>query len=121
MREQTFFKPLLITVSGLLIWAAHFTVIYAINALACERDWAYERLLGMGYVPFLVLTATLAASVSLAVIGILALLGRAPDLPDVSGARVSAFLRKVTISVVGLSLLAVIYETIPAFMVPACG
>lgn len=121
MREQTFFKPLFVTVSGLLIWAAHFTVIYAVNALACERLWMAQRVLGMELVPFLILMATLVAAGTLAVIGVLAFLNRTPSLPDAANERTTIFLRKVTITVLALSFVAVIYQTIPAFIVPACG
>lgn len=120
MREQIFFKPLLFTVAGLLIWASHFTVIYAVNALACERGWADDRVIGMDYVPFMIMVATLVAVGTLALVGVLAYLGRTPDLRDASGVRVSAFLRKLTMTIVGLSLLAVIYEAVPAFIVPTC-
>ncbi|HEV7346211.1 MAG TPA: hypothetical protein VGN60_11335 [Devosia sp.] len=120
MREQTFFKPLLASVSGLVIWAAHFGIIYAVNALNCERRWMDQTVLGMGLVPFAITMATIAAVLGLAIIAALAFLDKAPNLPDAANERTSVFFRKLTITVTALALVAVIYQTIPVYVVPAC-
>lgn len=121
MREQTFFTPLLVTVSGLLIWAAHFTLLYAINALSCERVWMHRQVLGMDLAMLLMIAVTLAVVLALVVIGALAALGRTPDLPEAANRRTSQFLRKLTVTVSALSLVAVVYQTAAIFVVPACG
>ena len=37
----------LASAGGLALWALHFTLIYAINAFACERDYEDAQLLGL--------------------------------------------------------------------------
>ena len=87
--------------SGVLIWAAHFGVLYGFTALACARG------LG-GAVPWVAGGATLAA-----------LLGLAWVLRVHRRDR-GEFVSWMTLSVAGLALVAVLYETVPFFIVPTC-
>jgi hypothetical protein len=86
--------------SGALVWAAHFTALYGFTALACAR--------GLGFaVPWVAGGATLAA------LGALALIAWRHR-------RRGEFNAGLTLALAGLALLAVIYETVPLFIVPIC-
>jgi hypothetical protein len=87
--------------SGALVWAAHFTALYGFTALACARGFAAA-------VPWVAAFATFAA---LGALGLIAYvhLGRRGE-----------FHAWMTLAVAGLAVLAVVYETIPVFIVSAC-
>lgn len=87
--------------SGAIVWALHFSVLYGFAALACARGLA-------GAVPWVSLAATLAALGAIAVIAV-------RNLP-----RRGEFTAWLALSVAGLALVAVLYATIPLFIVPIC-
>jgi hypothetical protein len=88
-------------IGGILVWAAHFGVLYGFTALACARGFP-------GAVPWVTGVATVAA---LAALGVVAhrLRGRRGD-----------FEAWLALAIAGLALVAVLYEAIPLFIVPAC-
>jgi hypothetical protein len=94
---------------GVIIWAAHFTVIYGFTALACARGFASAAWLGSSVVQWTVGAATL-----LAALGTLALI-----VPAVRAAR-AGFEAWLSASVSGLALIAIVWEGMAALMVPAC-
>jgi hypothetical protein len=96
--------------SGVIIWAAHFTVIYGFTALACARGFAELQWLGVGIVPWTVGGATLIAVTATLVMGV----------PAARAARAS-FENWMTAGVAGLALIAIVWETWPVIMVPTCG
>jgi hypothetical protein len=87
--------------SGALVWAAHFTALYGFTALACGRGFA-------GAVPWVAGGATLAA---IGALGLIAWRHRG---------RRDEFNAWLTLALAGLALLAVVYETVPLFIVPIC-
>lgn len=100
--------------AGALIWAAHFLVIYAFTAIACARGFAGAEWLGLGVVPVTITAATLvAAGVAATMIwtGVRTLHAEAG----------SNFVGWMTVGCAALALLAILWETLPAFMIPACG
>lgn len=121
MREQAFLRPLLFMLAGLLVWAAHFAVLYAINALACARGFANGMALGVGIVPLAISAATLLALAVLGWIVFGALSGSRPHVPASAEHQTSVFMRFVALTVAGISFVAIVYETVPAFIVPPCG
>lgn len=86
--------------SAALVWAAHFALLYGFTALACGRGFG-------GAVPWVAGGATLAA------IGALALIAWRHR-------RRGEFSAWLTLALAGLALLAVLYETVPLFIVPIC-
>jgi hypothetical protein len=83
----------------IVVWALHFTLIYGFTALACARGFGAAA-------PWAVGAATAVAAV-LAVALI--------------GANLSAeFTRWMTAALAAAALVAIIWEGIPALMVPAC-
>lgn len=89
-------------VSGIAVWALHFTVIYGLTALACARGYAHA-------IPWIVALASLAAAVLSA--GII-----------VKGYRGSpAFIEWMTAGIAALALIAIVYETTAGLLSPTCG
>src|SRR3546814_15575902 len=86
--------------AGLLIWAAHFLLIYGFAALACARGFADVRLLGAGVVPLIVGAATAVAILAVAAMLLLALLG--PGKENAAARGGPRFLRWLTALVPGL-------------------
>lgn len=96
--------------SGVLVWAAHFLVIYATTGIVCARlksEWI-ER------TPWMIGAATLIACAVLAAI-IFSELRRRPR------EELSRFIGWTTIALALLALIAVLWETVPVLIVPVCG
>jgi len=84
---------------GVVLWALHFTVIYGFTALACARGFGSAA-------PWLVGVATAAAAAAAIAIIVTHLS--------------SEFTRWMTAAVAGLALLAIVWEGLPALIVPVC-
>jgi hypothetical protein len=86
--------------SGAIVWALHFAAIYGITALACARGVPAT-------VPWVIGIATaLAVAVAAACV--------------VLGMRAAGFAGWLTAAVAGLALIAIVWEAVPVFAVPAC-
>jgi hypothetical protein len=109
MTTMPFARATIRMFGGIIIWAAHFTVIYSFTALACARGFSSAAWLGLSIVQWAVGAAT-----ALAVIATLALIVRA------ARAAHSSFEDWLSVSVSGLALIAIVWEGMPALMVPAC-
>jgi hypothetical protein len=120
MREQVVVRPLTLMVAGLLIWGAHFALVYAFNAYVCARALADQRLLGLPVVPLGIGVITLAALLVLALCALLVLLGGRPRLAHVEGEAVHGFMRAITLLGLAIATLAVVTQALPAYIVPAC-
>lgn len=111
-------RPLLFMLSGLLIWAAHFTLIYSFTALACARRFADVAVFGVGVVPLVVGIATL-----LAMVALVAILQRAvhrPSAADGEARANSSFVHYVAAAATVLALVGVLWEMVPILLIPAC-
>jgi hypothetical protein len=86
---------------GAIVWAAHFMAIYGITALACARG-------SPSLVPWAVAIATIVA------VGLLFF------LIWVSFKDIGAFGNWVSVAVAGVALLAIVWETVPVLLLPAC-
>jgi hypothetical protein len=95
--------------SGVVIWGAHFTAIYAFAALACARGFAQTQWLGANIIVWVIGGATL-----IALAAILVML-----IPALRAAR-DSFENWMTAAVAALALVAIVFETLPVLMVPAC-
>jgi hypothetical protein len=110
----------ILALGGLLIWAAHFALLYGVQTAFCTvipGGWSATGLRIAG----LALTAV-------AVAVLLVLAGR-PRLHMQAGShRESAkdtdsarFLRQVSMAGATLALLAMLWATVPLLLLPACG
>jgi hypothetical protein len=110
-------QALLAAIAGLIVWAIHFIVVYGAQATACVRGAVAERSI---VVMVLVVSA-------LALLALLALLLRARSLmrrgpqDGAAGDSLDWFMPRVAMGVTLVALLAVVWETAPAFVLPACG
>jgi hypothetical protein len=96
--------------SGALVWALHFMTIYVFTALACARGFAEVRWLGVTLVSWTIGAATAIALAAAVTIIALAL----------RESRPAGFNAWMTASVAALAAIAIVWETLPALMVPAC-
>jgi hypothetical protein len=89
---------------GALIWAVHFAVIYATTSLLCARGASRGVVVGaVGVATLMALAATIAVFVRS---------GRA--------AAREGFLPWMAAGIAGLAALAIVWEALPALLVPAC-
>lgn len=114
-------SPILAAVAGLLVWAAHFTLIYGANALACARGLTGRALLGLPLVPALVLGATALALAVLAAIGLRAWRRLEHGLAGEEGEDTPRFLVWLAAAIALLSSLAVAWEGLAVLFVRPCG
>jgi hypothetical protein len=97
-------------VSGALIWAVHFIAIYGFTSLACARGLATTQWLGIGIVAW-----TIGAATMIALAAAVAVIVSATRTAPVNG-----FTEWITAGVAALAALAIVWEALPAIMVPAC-
>jgi hypothetical protein len=112
--------PVLRPLAGLAIWAAHFIIVYALTAIACERGWVTRSVAGLPWVPAMVGIATLVALALLAWAFRPALLPPRTVLIE-GGESEPRFTRWFAGSCAALSTLAVLFQALPAVMLPGCG
>jgi hypothetical protein len=111
MQSSPFARTALRVWSGAIVWAAHFTAIYAFTALACARGYARRSMLGLDLVTLVVFVATVLAFLATLAIVHLALRDEAPS-----------FENWMTASVAALAALAIVWEGfVPVFILPPCG
>ena len=110
--RSSFSSTALRVLAGPLVWATHFLAIYAITALLCERSSAQTPVLE--FLPWAIACATLVAAAALFTIIAMSLRERRNQR---SAAR---FVHWLSATLAALALLAVLWETLPAMLVPAC-
>lgn len=96
--------------SGALIWAVHFMAIYGFTTLACTRGFAGAQWLGIGVVEWAIGVATL-----IALAAVVSIIVAATRLTPVVG-----FTEWMTAGVAALAAVAIVWEALPAMMVPPC-
>lgn len=108
-----FFRGFLSTLAGPLVWAGHFLFVYGLNGVICARPALQSHWLGLPWSSWVICGASLLA---LAVMAVLyrRLRGRLPTVGD------PRFLPGLARALTLLSALAVIWETVPVVMLPAC-
>ncbi len=102
------------------VWALHFVAAYAMQGLACAREWQRLPWGGREAVFWWLLLATLAALVAIAGLGLRAwraLLRSADD----HAVRNRRFATRVTLAASAMALLAVGFTATPIFLLPPCG
>ncbi len=121
MGDTDFIRKSLFMIGGLLIWGAHFGLIYAFNSLACTRHFASQSYFGFGIVTLTVIGTTIVALGGVFVILLLAFWRRGPARASRDQKPVNHFMRYTTMTIAALSLVAVAWNGLPALMVPPCG
>ena len=116
---MTMHRPLtrlFLAMSGLIAWAAQFTLIYGVAAVACARG--YGGASGPGLVRLAIVAATLLALGATGLVLARALRERRRMGDDTH--PTDRFLADTTLLVSGLSLVAILWQGFPALIVPAC-
>jgi hypothetical protein len=103
-----FLGDVLLGLSGLLVWAGHFLLVYVATALLCARTSAGA------FIPFFILLATVLAVAALAAVAVLA---RRRLRHESSGRRLLA---RLAIFGAAIALVAVIWQAMPAGFLPSC-
>lgn len=106
--HRGFIGEVLFALSGLLIWVAHFLVVYVATALLCARTSAGAL------IPVLILFATVLAIAALVAVFVVA---RRNLRQESSGRR---FLIRLAMFGAAIALVAVIWEAMPAGFLPSC-
>jgi hypothetical protein len=119
MLRSSFVARLAFLFGGLLVWAAHFLSVYAVNGIACARGLDRIAVAGLGLVPVIVVAATLVAVASCGAILALALLGRGPGISD-GAPSVREFWRFGAAVLAGFAVVAILWAGLPALMIPPC-
>jgi hypothetical protein len=96
--------------AGVIVWAAHFTVIYGYTGLACARRFDGSASTWLGLVPWVIATATLAA------IAVIVMLIR----PALSAPGRSDFANWLSAGLALLALAAIVLEALAAAWMPIC-
>ena len=109
----------LLNALGLGIWALHFGAIYAVHAVSCERGFAGRILLGLPLVPVAVIVLTVLALAGLALV-MRPPLRRLDGPLDEGGETEPRFTRWFAATTAALAALAVVFQAVPALVVPAC-
>jgi multidrug efflux pump subunit AcrB len=109
----------LLSAAGLAVWGGHFTAIYAFTALACERGLIGRLILGLPAVPAMVGLATVLALLLLALLVRPALSARQVGTREAAETEPD-FTRWFAAATALLAALAVLFQALPALLLPGC-
>lgn len=108
-----------IMLGGFIMWAVQFTIIYGATSTICGLGAAETRLLGIGIVPAVIAGGTVAALAGAAGVLVYAL-QRHRHLQQVDAAVTDVFLSQAAILISAFSIAAIVWQGLPALILPAC-
>lgn len=108
----------MLMLAGLIAWAVQFTLIYGATSTLCGREWAGATILGIGSIQAILLATTIAAFIATAIA--LAWSLRAHGRMSGEADTVDRFMGHTGALINGLSLLIILWQGVPAFILPAC-
>ncbi|WP_372616823.1 hypothetical protein [Falsiroseomonas sp.] len=114
------FSPVLGAVSAMLVWAAHFLVIYTVQATLCVRIGSGHEVLGLPLIPATVLGLTAAALVVVVIIGLRARNRLVSGMSGQEGEDEPQFTLWMTMAIALVSALAIVWEAVPVLILPPC-
>lgn len=106
----------LVMLGGMIAWAVQFAIIYGVTSTLCGRGWADLSLFGIGAVQA-VIVATTALALVLTALTLMTLLR---TNRHGEGSAATAFMMQAGILINGLSLVVILWQGAPAFILPAC-
>jgi len=106
---------LLFLIAGPAIWLVHYLFIYTVNAVACARAAWAGQWLGLPASSWVIVAGS-----ALALAGMAAATWRQRQRQRMPATCASAFHTWLTAALCLLSALAVVWETVPVFLMPAC-
>lgn len=113
MRHHRFAPTTFFIWNGLLIYALDFLFVYVFAALACARRFAHAQWLGLPLVP---LATTVSGVLAAAAIGAVMWMAVRRNRTEVNTSEHTRFIRFLAIAGGGLSLLALLWLTLPPLL-----
>lgn len=113
MPASAFTHNFLLMFSAPIVWAVHFVAMYGFTGILCARPWLNVEWLGLKVSAWGVLGMSLVAILAIAL-----LYFKVTPKHVVEDNRV--FLRWMSGTLSLLSILAIVWEALPVFIVPAC-
>jgi hypothetical protein len=113
MTTRSFTRDILRLFSGPIIWAIHFLTVYGFTGVLCARPALHHAWLGISLFAWGIGAATLVAITAVALLHF-------RDWRARLRAHQSDFLHLTASGLGLLSIVAIIWETMPVFIVPAC-
>lgn len=107
----------------MVVWALHLVVVYSLQGVTCGEDLANPRLAGLHTLTWWLLALTAAAFAALAWMGVRALRARRVSEDDRSSPLLASrrrFAATLTALLSALSVVAVLFTTIPVLLLPGC-
>lgn len=115
MRVTPFTHNFLLLFSGPIVWAVHFVAIYGFTGILCARQTATQQdWLNAGIATWVI---TAAGVIAIAVMAALYLWVKPRDAVQDN----QIFIRWTSVTLGLLSAVAIVWETLAVFLVPACG
>lgn len=115
-----FVRKIAFLFGGLVVWAAHFLLVYGANGVVCARKLAGTVVGGIGIVPAIVAGATIVAVAAVGAIGLAALAGRGPGIAGEPDPGLRAFWRFTTLTIAGLALVSILWTAVPVLVIRPC-
>lgn len=113
MQQHRFTPTTFFIWSGLLIYALDFLFVYVFAALACAKRFTHVRWLDLPLVP---LATTLSGVLAAAAIGVVIGIAMRRNRMDANADEHTRFIRFLAIAGGGLSLLALLWLTLPPLL-----
>ena len=111
-------RQVMLMLAGLIAWAVQFTLIYGATSTLCGREWTGTTMLGMGNVQAIILATTILAFVVTTIALAWSLRTHAQIGNQTSTA--DRFMGHTGALINGFSLLVILWQGVPAFILPAC-
>ena len=99
--------------SGPIVWAIHFLLVYGFTGVLCARPAWEVQWLGIGLLEWGIGSAAVAA---LALLAFIHLGRRRKEAVEIN----AVFVRRTGAALALLSALAIVWESLPLLLVPAC-
>ena len=115
-REHRFTPTSLFITGALLIWMADFVAVYVFAALACARNFAAVRVVGLPIVPFAAILLSIGAAATTAMV----LRSALRTMRDTRTSEHSRFLGFVAVMTSVLAMIAIVLLSLPPLVTSAC-
>jgi hypothetical protein len=109
----------LLMLGGLIAWAVQFTIIYGVTSTLCGRGWADVTIIGLGAVQMSILAASLIAFAATAIL-LMVSVGKDRQMKDGTMSAADSFMNRAAVLINGLSLVVILWQGVPALILPAC-
>lgn len=121
MSAGTFARQSLFALGGLLVWFAHLSLIYAVNALVCARGLESLEIGGIGLSPLAIAALTMLALAAVLVIWRKAVSPQRAPAADAAEASSAHVLRFLAAGGALTAAVAIVWQALPVLLVRACG